>query len=1240
MQTTVQADDGFKARENNLFETHDLDVTNKSFLSLHYQIPSKHNESLSLHDSNGKCAEVQPIEALKKRDKPATRRYSFSRVNTAVPKRKTGYCYAQYLMESEHVTPVDIDGTPKPRRPVSAHVGSVHSVTRKIEQVQKPLPRPSSSNVFTTPSKQDLWGSDEEAPTPVKRPMSSIGSRDYGRLEDKATSGSNRGHSASSVEHKGREFAGPSDGLPEDAVPLDIYSDSGDDDSDIDELVAAAGGVGRITRTTDRETAWTATNTTTESCHAGAEATSDDGGTVVSGVRARMSSPLRPSNRRVSSAHPGKRDTTPDRSSGEEYEDFVSPSLAGKAAASATPSASSKLRLRSHKQHRPTSSDARLSSTEAAADTGIHVGSAACGHPHAKSPSVGRNPPPRPHTSLGSASDLEREREALHSRGSAKSPGAGCAISRQASGISASTSTNFFHHSPRTPVRIRAGDGIMRPASAIASVSSVVSGCSSAVIGDEVQMNAVKTKQTYLVTRRYYMPAEPQAKIGNAFMKHYDVILRHDEEAVTNRTAVGTQDINMVPLTRYYMDVIGRFDEVDQWSGRIPPKLKGKASQPMNSMDLEKLRQWVATVTPRSVDDYVPLFTLCQATLLGVINEHFQFHLLEVQRQKTLMGVLNQKLEVEARLFQGRLAKAEEKFEERLGEAKKQFEMEKAEMKTQHAADVENAVLDSQIRCPGCSEKKQRLKDLTQARDSLQRQLDNVQAEASLVRRMQGQVRDLEKIKSDLEKSLGEKAESEKKMKADLIETKKENIRLEKTLATCQKSLQETRDRLMSTMSKEETTRADLEGARKQLAALQQAHETLGLQAEDFKMKVSELREEIARLEAELKLPRDATAPAEDAAEDAGSDVGSDKSDVEVEDGSRPKKRRRRKGAVKASEIVSGSHFERFLGRKRLFACLRTKENAMGDCYKLMAQVFKEKITADEVDDREGNTREDLAEYICEFLLNQYGIKPLADRQLMKLVSTSLTNYNTDPRAKILARFCGLVEPLSRSSLDVTLLVLKTIANAYADKAGGLNSATGQGEVGKFWKNLEKLEDTDFVDPVLMKFVFDRIVIPLGCGDLVLEAIEQVVEQDKVSKLPYLRTFDEETLDVEIRLDYFLGIVAEAADTFETRCYVEQFEEFDENKDGVLSLEEFQEMCRVLNPSLPEKKVKKMFSQILGDFAGEDGELSAEEFSVAARKVGLRAFNLKAVEEASKQKGTGMVWKKRERSNTIVGVKS
>ncbi|KAK3248245.1 hypothetical protein CYMTET_42280 [Cymbomonas tetramitiformis] len=79
-----------------------------------------------------------------------------------------------------------------------------------------------------------------------------------------------------------------------------------------------------------------------------------------------------------------------------------------------------------------------------------------------------------------------------------------------------------------------------------------------------------------------------------------------------------------------------------------------------------------------------------------------------------------------------------------------------------------------------------------------------------------------------------------------------------------------------------------------------------------------------------------------------------------------------------------------------------------GQICKIISQIYCEKITIDQVDDREGNPRTPLAEFCYDWHLNRYGLRNLAEMNLLDLIA-SVKHYAKEClKIKLFAQFCNL----------------------------------------------------------------------------------------------------------------------------------------------------------------------------------------------------------------------------------------
>lgn len=60
---------------------------------------------------------------------------------------------------------------------------------------------------------------------------------------------------------------------------------------------------------------------------------------------------------------------------------------------------------------------------------------------------------------------------------------------------------------------------------------------------------------------------------------------------------------------------------------------------------------------------------------------------------------------------------------------------------------------------------------------------------------------------------------------------------------------------------------------------------------------------------------------------------------------------------------------------------------SLGMLLSLIDEVYVEKIKADEVDDREKNTRASPHDFFYDFLLTRFGLKSLADKKVAEIVA-------------------------------------------------------------------------------------------------------------------------------------------------------------------------------------------------------------------------------------------------------------
>ena len=87
-------------------------------------------------------------------------------------------------------------------------------------------------------------------------------------------------------------------------------------------------------------------------------------------------------------------------------------------------------------------------------------------------------------------------------------------------------------------------------------------------------------------------------------------------------------------------------------------------------------------------------------------------------------------------------------------------------------------------------------------------------------------------------------------------------------------------------------------------------------------------------------------------------------------------------------------------------------------------QVYADKQEYDEMDDRDGNPRRSLPEFLFDGFFRKYGLRQLAERKVVDVVSSIAELKRLHPRVRLFAQFCGLGDKLPTDALNFMLLLL------------------------------------------------------------------------------------------------------------------------------------------------------------------------------------------------------------------------
>jgi hypothetical protein len=232
----------------------------------------------------------------------------------------------------------------------------------------------------------------------------------------------------------------------------------------------------------------------------------------------------------------------------------------------------------------------------------------------------------------------------------------------------------------------------------------------------------------------------------------------------------------------------------------------------------------------------------------------------------------------------------------------------------------------------------------------------------------------------------------------------------------------------------------------------------------------------------------------------------------------------------------------------------------------LLSQIYQEKQIADEVDDREGNERLSLAEFVYEFMLNRYGLRSLAEKYLFNLL-ISLKKHKSNTRIKMFSHFIGLSKPWSLQALNIYIDLFRAIKNSkvgfsfpcgfeidapmYVNKARALDIVNRVLGVGCSMSQTCLKNCTSFVNETAQVRPHKDITSMecVDCDEFVKHCIDQWRSSEEEGKL-------------------MLASIFRAGDV---------------NGDGVLTLDEFRSICRVVDSTIDDRKVIRIFRDTLKD---------------------------------------------------------
>jgi len=276
---------------------------------------------------------------------------------------------------------------------------------------------------------------------------------------------------------------------------------------------------------------------------------------------------------------------------------------------------------------------------------------------------------------------------------------------------------------------------------------------------------------------------------------------------------------------------------------------------------------------------------------------------------------------------------------------------------------------------------------------------------------------------------------------------------------------------------------------------------------------------------------------------------------------------------------------------------------------KLIAQIYFDKITADEIDDRDNKTRSTLPQFCYECILNKYGLKTLAKKN-MAMVMHSVEHWaEHSVRVQLFAQFCGKhgVKKLDLNVLNFYLFMVKyTHGNPknVPDEVGlGLNVLSYEMETDASQIELKDAEQaTNWLHGECFQ-CSKEVVKDLSTEFRTLN----LVERHGIRYIP----FDEWT---EVMCNQWEIELETTKKTLE-----DMFISADVDSDGILTYDEFSSLVWSIKPETSGREMTRLYQDALSQ--SKSDSITPEGFVKVASDHGLLSHMLQSKEFTTLARG-------------------
>jgi len=272
---------------------------------------------------------------------------------------------------------------------------------------------------------------------------------------------------------------------------------------------------------------------------------------------------------------------------------------------------------------------------------------------------------------------------------------------------------------------------------------------------------------------------------------------------------------------------------------------------------------------------------------------------------------------------------------------------------------------------------------------------------------------------------------------------------------------------------------------------------------------------------------------------------------------------------------------------------------------KFIAQIYFDKIQVDMIDDRDNKPRMSMVDFCYENILNKYGLKTLARKNMLVIMNSVHHWMDKSPRVKMFGQFCGVAAAGPKRGLDVLNFYLFSVnythgkPKHHADEVGlGLNALSLEAD--QAFLDIKQAEQAaSWLHSECFKGGRDVLV------QLSTEYRGILVDKEGSRKVQFDQFMELVTIKWEQELEH-------SKKTLES-----MFISADVDNDGILTFDEFSALVWSIKPGITQRQMTKMYEEAQAHSASDS--LTPDDFVKVASDYGLLSHMMKSREFATLQ---------------------